>query len=267
MNGKPIAMIVGTGTIGEPLTGLMTRLKEQLGLAEVFFHKRTPRGPDLPKIRELIKRGAKLVVDTGSAQDFCDLGLEPHLTTWDGLDQASVVIDATPKGVGQRNKETIYVPHESSTSGFIAQGSEFGFGKPYARGINDSALIKGDDKYIQVVSCNTHNLSVLVQALALDDGGSENLVEGNFVCMRRSNDISQEGGIVPAPEPGAHKDERFGTHHAHDAWHLFKTLGYDLPLFFFGYQAEYPVHAHYLLRYQSEEFHYGGTCAGADPCQ
>jgi glyceraldehyde-3-phosphate dehydrogenase (NAD(P)) len=28
-----------------------------------------------------------------------------------------------------------------------------------------------------------------------------------------------------------HKDERFGTHHARDAWHLFNTLGLDLNLF------------------------------------
>jgi hypothetical protein len=30
---------------------------------------------------------------------------------------------------------------------------------------------------------------------------------------------------------GKHDDQKFGTHHARDAWHLFQTLGYDLPLF------------------------------------
>ena len=30
---------------------------------------------------------------------------------------------------------------------------------------------------------------------------------------------------------GKHKDARFGTHHARDAWHLFNTMGYDLNLF------------------------------------
>ena len=29
---------------------------------------------------------------------------------------------------------------------------------------------------------------------------------------------------------GRHSDERFGTHHARDAHHLFETLGYDLPV-------------------------------------
>ena len=36
--------------------------------------------------------------------------------------------------------------------GFVAQGSESGFGKRYARGINDNALKIGEDKYIQIVS-------------------------------------------------------------------------------------------------------------------
>jgi len=142
-----------------------------------------------------------------------------------------VVIDCTPSGVGTHNKTEYYEKFASNTLGFIAQGSEFGFGKPYARGINDGALVKGDDQYLQVVSCNTHNLSILIQTMAMADGGPDNLVEGRFVCMRRANDISQDGNFVPSPQVGKHKDARFGTHHARDAWHLFNTLDYDLNLF------------------------------------
>jgi glyceraldehyde-3-phosphate dehydrogenase (NAD(P)) len=57
------------------------------------------------------------------------------------------------------------------------------------------------------------------------------MLEGRFVCMRRANDISQDGKFVPSPQVGSHKDGRFGTHHARDAWHLFNTMGYDLNLF------------------------------------
>jgi glyceraldehyde-3-phosphate dehydrogenase (NAD(P)) len=49
--------------------------------------------------------------------------------------------------------------------------------------------------------------------------------------MRRANDISQDSSFCPSPIVGKHKDGRFGTHHARDAWHLFKTLDYDLNLF------------------------------------
>jgi len=109
--------------------------------------------------------------------------------------------------------------------GFLAQGSEFGFGKMYAMGINDSALEPGKDRFIQIVSCNTHNIAVLVRTLAAD-GDSLALDRGRFVCMRRANDVSQDSGFLPAPNVGKHDDPRYGTHHARDASVLLETLGW-----------------------------------------
>lgn len=223
--------VVGTGTIGEPLIGLLTAFTGPLGIEEVTFHKRTPLVTDRSKVVNLTKRGAKLCVDRSAAQGFRDLGMNPSYETMEALERAAVVIDCTPSGVGAQNKTEFYEKFASNTLGFIAQGSEFGFGKMYARGINDRALMRGEDQFIQVVSCNTHNISVLVDNVALQDGDPENLLEGRFVCMRRANDISQDGSFVPSPQVGKHKDSRFGTHHARDAWHLFNTLGYDLNLF------------------------------------
>ena len=57
---------------------------------------------------------------------------------------------------------------------------------------------------------------------------SRSLFDGR--CSR-ANDISQDGSFCPAPEVGSHKDKKFGTHHARDAWYLFQTLGYDLNLY------------------------------------
>ena len=231
MSSNAVVHVIGTGTIGEPLIGLLTSMKEPLGIDEVTFHKRTPLLTDRSKVKDLLRRGAKLCVDDGAVKGFQDLGMEPTFETVEALKRASVVIDCTPSGVGTANKNEYYEKFTSDTLGFIAQGSEFGFGKPYARGVNDKSLIKGEDQFIQVVSCNTHNLSVLLESMALEDGGPGNLVDGRFVCMRRANDISQDGNFVPAPQVGTHKDARFGTHHARDAWHLFKTLGYDLNIF------------------------------------
>lgn len=231
MSGKAVVHVIGTGTIGEPLIGLLTQMREPLGIEEVTFHKRTPLLTDRSKVVNLVRRGAKLCVDRAAVKGFQDLGMEPSYEAIEALERAAVVIDCTPSGVGTQNKLEFYDKYVGNTLGFIAQGSEFGFGKPYARGINDRALVKGKDQFIQVVSCNTHNLSILVETLALRDGGPDNLVEGRFVCMRRASDISQDGGFVPAPEVGKHKDARFGTHHARDAWHLFNTMGYDLNLF------------------------------------
>jgi len=231
MGANPVVHVVGTGTIGEPLIGLLSALKDGLGVGEVTFHKRTPLLTDRSKVLNLIRKGAKLCVDEGAHKGFQDLGMEPTFETQEALERADVVIDCTPSGVGTQNKADLYEKYARNTRGFIAQGSEFGFGKPYARGINDRALVRGKDQFIQVVSCNTHNLSILIHTLALADGGPDNLVEGRFVCMRRSNDISQDSSFVPSPQVGRHKDERFGTHHARDAWHLFQTLGLDLNLF------------------------------------
>ena len=231
MSANPIVHVIGTGTIGEPLIGLLCELKEPLGIDEVTFHKRTPLLTDRSKVLALMRRGAKLCVDADSAKGFKELGMEPTFETIEALERAGVVIDCTPSGVGTQNKTDYYEKFVANTQGFIAQGSEFGFGKPYARGINDAALRRGEDKFLQVVSCNTHNLASLIHTLVLEEEGPDNLTEGRFVCMRRANDISQDGSFVPSPVVGRHDDARFGTHHARDAWYLFQTLGYDLNLF------------------------------------
>jgi glyceraldehyde-3-phosphate dehydrogenase (NAD(P)) len=228
MTGKKIVHIVGTGTIGEPLIGLFANLRDEFGIDEVSFHKRTPLKDERAKVESLVRRGAKLAVDAEARAEFEKLGHRPSLETREALERAAVVIDCTP--AGNENKERYY-RHVKGPLGFIAQGSEFGFGKMYARGINDEALKPGQDRFIHVVSCNTHNLSVLIKTLAGQPDGRIALRQAKFICMRRANDISQDEDFIPAPKAGKHDDPRFGTHHARDAYHLFKTLGHDLNLF------------------------------------
>jgi glyceraldehyde-3-phosphate dehydrogenase (NAD(P)) len=231
MHGSKTVLVVGTGTIGEPLIGLLCNFKAQLGIDEVLFHKRTSLMTDRSKVQNLLRRGARLVTDKDRVEGFEKMNLKVEHTTDEALEMSRVVIDCTPSGIAM--KENWYRKYEDSTDLFIAQGSEFGFGKQYARGINDEVLGAGVDKYLQVVSCNTHNLSVLIKMFGLGDEGPENLREGRFVCMRRANDISQDDRFVPSPQVGNHNDARFGTHHARDAWHLYNSKGdeYDLNLF------------------------------------
>lgn len=252
MFGSKTVLVVGTGTIGEPLIGLLCHFKAQLGIDDVLFHKRTPLLNDRAKVLNLLRRGARLVTDAESVAGFEQLGLRVDAETEAALGAARVVVDCTPSG--REMKERWYERHEDDTDLFIAQGNQFGFGRPYARGINDEVLVQGREKYLQVVSCNTHNLSVLIKILGLGDRGPENLVEGRFVCMRRANDISEDGKFVPSPQVGAHKVERFGTHHARDAWHLFRTKGeeYDLNLFSsalrLNSQLMHVIHYHLKVR-------------------
>jgi glyceraldehyde-3-phosphate dehydrogenase (NAD(P)) len=226
---KKIVHIVGTGTIGEPLIGILSTFKEQFGIDEVTFHKRTPLITDRSKVMVSCNNGAKLAVDKERWQKFVDMGMTPTFEAEEAIERASVIIDCTP--VGNQNKEKLYNKYTGNGRGFIAQGSEDGFGKKYARGINDKALVKGKDEFIQVVSCNTHNLAVLIDTIALGPEKEDNLAESRFVCMRRANDLSQEGDFIPAPEAGKHDDVHYGTHQGHDAHELFKTLGLDLNIF------------------------------------
>ncbi len=223
--------VVGTGTIGEPLIGLLLGNRDRLCLEQVTFSKRTPGPKDTVKVNQLISRGAKFAAVPDKIDEFKKCGQPVAMELEQALEEATVVIDCTSKGGGLKNKEESYSRFENNTKGFIAQGSEFGFGKMYARGINDQSLIPGEDRYVHVVSCNTHNLAVLIKTIGFHPDGESNLDEGRFVCLRRANDISQSSSYIPAPEAGTHKDERFGTHHARDAWHLFQTLDVDLNLY------------------------------------
>ncbi len=165
---KKIVHIVGTGTIGEPLVGILSTFREQFGIDEVTFHKRTPLLTDRSKVLVSCAQGAKLAVDKESRHKFIEMGMTPSFEAEEAIERASVVIDCTP--VGNENKEKHYNKYANNGRGFIAQGSEDGFGKKYARGINDKALVAGQDQFIQVVSCNTHNLAALIDTIALGSG-------------------------------------------------------------------------------------------------
>ena len=226
---RKIVHVIGTGTIGEPLIGLLCDYEEQLGIDEITFHKNSALKNDRSKVFDLLERGARLAVDAGKEKEFKKLGMDPDLETEESIRRASVIIDCTPKGVGHANKVTYYEKFSNNAKGFLAQGSEDGFGKKYARGINDSAL-NPEDKFVQIVSCNTHNMACVTKTIALD-GDPDNLIEGKYVCIRRANDISQPENFIPSPQVGKHANEKYGTHHAADAAGLFSTLGMDLNLF------------------------------------
>ena len=224
---KRIVHVVGTGTIGEPLIGLFTDFSERMGIDEVTFHKRTPLESDKARINHLMSRGAKLAVDRDRVDSFEKMGHEVSLDAREALERATVVVDCTP--AGNQNKADYY-SKLAGPKGFLAQGSEFGFGKPYARGINEEALIAEEDNFLQIVSCNTHNITTLVKTVCNDENGY-NLDCARFVCMRRANDITQATSFIPAPSVGTHDDMKFGTHHARDAHGVFETLDKDLDLF------------------------------------
>jgi len=237
---RKIVHIVETGTIGEPLIGLLCDYQKQLGIDEVTFSKTSPLKDDRSKVLDLVERGARLCVQDGLEKNFKKLGMDPDLDSNEAIKRAMVVIDCTPKGVGIENKNFIYNKFANNVKGFLAQGSENGFGKKYARGINDNAL-SPKDKFIQIVSCNTHNISCITNTIGISPD-PENFIEGKFVCIRRANDISQLTNYIPSPQVKYHIDDSYGSHHAADAAELFSTLGLDLDLF----SSEMKVNSQYM---------------------
>lgn len=222
-------LVIGTGTIGEPLIGLLARLKGELGIDRVLFHKRTPLQYEIAKVNSLISQGAHLVVNEDQVDNFLDLAHEVTHTLEQALEVSQVVIDCTP--AGNDNKDLFYQTYaDNSDKVFIAQGSEKGFGFPFAWGVNDAELIKEEPSFIQVVSCNTHAIARLITTLT--GGDLAKVMDGDFVCIRRANDASQDAGFIPSPTATAHSDLDFGTHHARDVSDLFRTKNsYDLPIF------------------------------------
>ena len=220
---KRTALVIGTGTIGEPLIGLLCDFAEDLELDAVLFHKRTPLSYEKSKVNSLIDRGAKLVVDENSIEKFAALGHAISLTTTNALEQADVVIDCTP--AGNENKDLLYQEFSrNSDKTFIAQGSEKGFGMPFAHGINDASVLRERHPYIQVVSCNTHNIAALLKTV---DPELRSITMADFVCIRRASDISQHKGFAASPTVDGHHNRLYGTHHAQDAADLLLTVTPD----------------------------------------
>jgi glyceraldehyde-3-phosphate dehydrogenase (NAD(P)) len=251
---KNIVHVIGTGTIGEPLVGLLALHKDEFDIDEVTFHKNMPYSHDRPKLLQMMAKGAKLAARKDRIAEFQEQGIEVAYEQEEAIARATVVIDCTPSGVGIDNKNEFYERYRDKVRGFIAQGSEFGFGTMYARGINDQVLEEDDSQFVHVVSCNTHNLAALLQTLGDDGNGGLGIEEARFVCLRRANDISQNSGFVPAPQLGVHSDPRFGTHHAHDAYELFKTKGHELNLYSSSVKlnTQYMHAVHFSIRTKHE---------------
>ena len=217
--GKKV-LIVGTGTIGEPLIHLCTKERKDIGLGEIFFYKRSPLEEEAGKVKDMIEAGAQLVVENKEKEKkFLELGLCPVGLFPEIAKSADVIVDCTPEG--NKLKEGFYNSFPK-VNGFIAQGSEKGFGKPYAWTINDSALVPRNDKFIQIVSCNTHQMLCILKSIAMAQGYL-NLQNGIFTIIRRASDVSEDKGILGV-EFEKYSHPPYGSHQADDTASVLKTI-------------------------------------------
>ena len=116
--------------------------------------------------------------------------------------------------------------------GFLAQGSEFGFGKPYAMGINDEALSAGQgplppDRLLQHAQHRRARQDARRgwrRRPSPSSGAASSACAGPTTSPRTP-------GFAPAPSAGKHDDPVYGTHHARDASRLLETIGWKPQLF------------------------------------
>lgn len=228
---EKIVTVVGCGIIGEPLVGLATDFKGLLEADEVIFSKKTPALKDAVKVRRLKERGALFAVEEDLMDDFKRVGMPADLTIEEALHRSTVIIDCTNEGI--ENKKKHYMGLKDRAKLIAAQGSEEGFGLPYARVASDGSpgLAEYDDIFFQIMSCNAHNILALYRLAKGEDDPSA-IVKARFVLVRRANDIGETKKFIPAPEVGKHKYGRRGSHQAYDAWRLLNTnCNVDVDLF------------------------------------
>jgi glyceraldehyde-3-phosphate dehydrogenase (NAD(P)) len=109
-------LVVGTGTIGLPLIGLLARHKDRFGIDRVLFNKNTPLKHDSAQIKQMIRLGAELATDKSKFDDFRKLGLDPSCTKEEAIARATVVVDCTPKGIGLQNKREYYDKYKDNSA-------------------------------------------------------------------------------------------------------------------------------------------------------
>lgn len=222
-------LIIGTGTIGKPLIRLFLRMRKALDFEEIIYHKNTPELKSRGMLEYFHQEGAKLAVYSERMQEFTQLlsprNFKPDYTIVEALERADLIIDCSNQG---RKLKERYYQNLKGKLGFVAQGSETDFGKPYAFGINDSALTPEKDKFIQVVSCNTHQILCLLKTIAFDPQNTgifdfHNLIRARFYLARRDSDISQENGKVGVVV-GKPVHPYYGSHQAEDAIRVLETI-------------------------------------------
>lgn len=226
-------LIVGTGTIGKPLISLFLKERHNLGIEEVIFHKNQPELKCRGMLARFMARGGCLAVYPEREADFKELlgpiGLAPRYLFEEALAKADIIIDCTDKKIPFELKEKYY-QHLSGKLGIIAQGSAKNFGHPYAFDINDSTLTLEKQPFVQIVSCNTHQILCLLKTLVFDPDqrgqtfwNMDNLIEARFEMNRRSADVSQDKMVIGA-KADKPTDPFFGSHQAEDAARVIATL-------------------------------------------
>lgn len=201
--------INGYGTIGKRVADAVSKQKDMQIVGVV---KRTP--DYLSRIAASKHR--LFVSDESSLKGFEGSGIKTHGTVEDLLNDCDIVVDSTPEGMGDKNKE-MYRKHNVKA---IFQGGE----KPEIGGASFNSYANYDEArgkdFVRVVSCNT---TALVRGLfpLYSEFGIRKVMA---TLVRRGTDPNDhKKGPINAIEPSF----SFPSHHAIDARTIIRDLNID----------------------------------------
>ncbi|MFT4601687.1 MAG: glyceraldehyde-3-phosphate dehydrogenase type II [Arenicella sp.] len=208
-------LVNGIGNIGSTLINLLLKYSGELGIDEIHACKRTIAAWNKAELDILTAKGIKICT-SGDSKDYPQLG--------NILPQINYIFEATTNGVGVTQKERY--DRLPNLIGSCAQGSEKDYGVSFMSGVNNEII--RSQKFVHVVSCNTHGSAALIRLFAGDQ--LENLEKADMVVVRRSEDIGNHERLVSANVVARHLDAEAGTHHSIDVRDMFKTIDLECNL-------------------------------------
>lgn len=203
-------LVNGIGNIGTTLLGVLNQFKDRLNISHIYALKNTIDSWKQIELEFLQNLGIEI----------CTKDVHyPYTSISDIIDSVDYIFDCTANGFGLKNKS--WYQSLANLKGCSAQGSEKNFGPPFMTGINEN--IARQEKYLQIVSCNTHSL---VSLLKIFSGSNlDQLIEADFVIVRRCEDLGNHERLVTSNVVSRHLDPVLGTHHAVDAMDLYQSIG------------------------------------------
>ena len=206
-------LVNGIGNIGQTILGVLCDYKSTLKITEIYALKNT-------EITEWNKTEIDFLEQKGVI--ICTKGNSDYKNLNSIIDKIEYIFDCNANSFGLKNKQ--WYTSLKNLKGCSAQGSEKEFGISFMTGINNK-IIK-NEKFAHIVSCNTHAISSLITTLT--NNNLSNFIEGDFVIVRRSEDLGNSQRLVGANVLSRHLNNLIGTHHAIDVKDLFQTKHTEL---------------------------------------
>lgn len=201
--------INGYGTIGRRVADAVSKQRDMQIVGVV---KRTP-----DYLSRIAAGKHKLYVpDESSLKGFEESSIKTHGTVEDLLNSCDIVVDSTPEGMGDKNKE-LYRKHDVKA---IFQGGE----KASVADVSFNAYANYDEavgkNFVRVVSCNTTALMRSLFPIYSELG----IKKVNATLVRRGTDPNDhKKGPINAIEPSF----SFPSHHAADSRTILRDLNID----------------------------------------